>query len=231
MIIADKEVLIYPASSPTAPLVILNAFENEGEEVHTELQKLKISDFTLAAVKITDWNTDMSLWAIPSVYKNDEPFTGGADAYLEKLTDKIIPTVIDEIGGKPIYIALVGYSLAGLFAIYAMYKTNMFQRIASASGSMWYPGFLDYARSNKIAEVPSKLYLSLGDKEAKTRNQIISKVEENTKELYEHYSSLGIDTLFEMNEGNHFKDAAQRLAKAIIWTLDQQKKESNHYGN
>ena len=220
MIIADKEVLIYPASVPNAPLVILNAYEGEGEAVHTELQKPKIPDLSFAAVKIPEWNTDMSPWAIPSVYKNDEPFTGGADAYLEKLTNEIIPAVIDNIGSKPEYIALAGYSLAGLFAVYAMYHTTMFSRIASASGSLWYPRFVDYAKSNKLANMPDKLYLSLGDKEAKTRNRIVATVENNTRELHDYYSSLGINTVFEMNEGNHFKDAALRIAKAIAWIVE-----------
>ena len=220
MTIADKEVIIYPASAPNAPLVILNAYEEEGEAVHTELQKQKIPDLSFAAVKIPDWNTDMSPWAIPPVYKNDEPFTGGAGAYLEKLTNEIVPAVISNIGGKPTYIALAGYSLAGLFAIFAMYHTDMFSRIASASGSMWYPRFVDYAKTNKLAKMPDKLYLSLGDKEAKTRNQIMAAVENNTRELYDYYNSIGINTVFEMNEGNHFKDAALRIAKAIAWTVE-----------
>ena len=131
-----------------------------------------------------------------------------------------MPAVISNIGGKPAYIALAGYSLAGLFAIFAMYHTDMFSRIASASGSMWYPRFVDYAKTNKLAKMPDKLYLSLGDKEAKTRNQIMAAVENNTRELYDYYNSIGINTVFEMNEGNHFKDAALRIAKAIAWTVE-----------
>ena len=85
---------------------------------------------------------------------------------------------------------------------------------------MWYPHFIDYAKSNKLTKMPDKLYLSLGDKEAKTRNQIMATVENNTRELHDYYSSLGINTLFEMNEGNHFKDAALRIAKAIAWIVE-----------
>ena len=117
MTIADKEVIIYPALNPDAPLVILNAYEGEGEAVHTELQKQKIPDLSFAAAKIPNWNTDMSPWAIPPVYKNDEPFTGGADEYLGKLTNDIVPAVISDIGGKPAYIALAGYSLYSLFLV------------------------------------------------------------------------------------------------------------------
>ena len=220
MTIANREVNIYPAHESGSPLVVFNAFEDEGVVVHTELMKLTVADFSLATINITDWNADLSPWEIPPVYKNDEPFTGGADAYLETLTGEIIPAIIGELGSEPAYIALAGYSLAGLFAVYAMYRTDRFARIASASGSMWYPGFMDFVKSHKPAVLPEKLYLSLGDKEARTRNQIMAKVEQNTGDLHEYYKSLGIDTIFELNEGNHFKDAGLRIAKAITWITD-----------
>ena len=219
MTIANREVNIYPAAKAGSPLVVFNAFEDEGVDVHSELMKRTAADFTLAAINNTDWNNDMSPWEIPPVFKNDEPFTGGADAYLEALTGKIVPAIISEIGGKPAYIALAGYSLAGLFAVYAMYRTKLFSRIASASGSLWYPGFMDYAKSHKLAALPQKLYLSLGNREARTRNQIMAKVEQNTGALFEHYKALSVEAVFEMNPGNHFQDAAQRMAKGIVWLV------------
>ena len=220
MTIANKEVDIYPAHKAGSPLVVFNAFENEGAAVHTELKKLTTTDLTLATINITDWNNDLSPWAIPPVYKNDDPFTGGADAYLETLTGEIVPAIIAELGSKPSYIALSGYSLAGLFAVYAMFRTKMFSRIASASGSLWYPGFMDYAKKHELAALPEKLYLSLGDREARTRNQIMATVEQNTRDLHEYYKALGINTIFELNEGNHFKDVGLRIAKAIAWITD-----------
>lgn len=220
MNIANKEITIYPAHESGSPIVIFNAFEDEGTAVHTELKKLTTTDLTLATINITDWNNDMSPWEMPPVFKNDEPFTGGADAYLETLTEEIIPAIFGEIGSEPAYIALAGYSLAGVFAVYAMYRTDRFARIASASGSMWYPGFLDFVHSHEPVAFPEKLYLSLGDKEARTRNQIMATVEQNTGALYDHYKSLGVEAVFEKNPGNHFRDAAQRMAKGIAWLVE-----------
>ncbi len=219
MTIANREVNIYPAAKPGSPLVIFNAFEDEGVAVHTELMKLSTVDFKLATINITDWNADLSPWAIPPVFRNDEPFTGGADAYLEALTGEIIPAIITEVSSEPEYIALAGYSLAGLFAVYAMYRTDRFARIASASGSMWYPGFVEFAKLHEPAALPEKMYLSLGDREARTRNRVMAKVEQNTGALYDYYKSLGIETVFEMNAGNHFQDVAQRMAKGIVWLV------------
>lgn len=215
---ADLEVDIY-AGSAGAPLVLMNAFENEGRDTFEELRNLTAADFSLAAVRITKWNRDMSPWEAAPVFKSDELFTGGADAYLGKLTGDILPAVIGELGSEPEYTALAGYSLAGLFAVYAMYKTCAFSRVVSASGSMWFPGFPEFAKTHELAARPEKLYLSLGDKESKTRNKVMEPVERNTAELFEYYRSLGIDTVFELNPGNHFHDPAGRLAKGIAWVM------------
>ncbi|MBP5606475.1 MAG: alpha/beta hydrolase, partial [Ruminiclostridium sp.] len=107
----------------------------------------------------------------------------------------------------------------GLFAVYAMYRTSAFSHIVSASGSMWYPGFVEFAKSHKLAVSPEMLYLSLGDKESKTRNKIMEPVERNTAELHEYFRVLDIESVFELNPGNHFQDPAGRLAKGIAWVL------------
>ena len=80
---------------------------------------------------------------------------------------------------------------------------------------MWYPGFVEFARSHEPAALPEKMYLSLGDSEARTRNRVMAKVEQNTGALYDYYKSLGVEAVFEMNAGNHFQDVAQRMAKGI----------------
>jgi hypothetical protein len=66
---------------------------------------------------------------------------------------------------------------------------------------------------------PERLYLSLGDKEAKTRNQYMKVVQENTEGIADHLREAGIDVTFEMNPGNHFRDAALRSAKGILAIL------------
>ncbi len=218
MNIADYEVDLYTGGAG-APLVLMNAFENEGRDTFEELKKLTTGDFSFAAVRIINWNMDMSPWKAAPVFKRDETFMGGADVYLDKLTEAILPAVISKIGCEPAYITLAGYSLAGLFAVYAMYRTPAFSRIVSASGSMWYPGFMEFSKTCELSSKPEKLYFSLGDKESRTRNKVMEPVERNTCELYKYYRSLGIDTVFELNPGNHFQNSAGRLAKGIAWVL------------
>lgn len=69
----------------------------------------------------------------PILYLN--PFTGGADNYLRLLTEEIIPAAEKEINGVPCWRGIAGYSLAGLFALYGIYQTDLFSRVGSMSGS------------------------------------------------------------------------------------------------
>ena len=39
------------------------------------------------------------------------------------------------------------------------------------------------------------------------------------EELYSVYQQKGIQSIFELNPGNHYKNAEFRLAKGISWTL------------
>ena len=113
------------------------------------------------------------------------------------------------------FTGITGYSLAGLFAVYAMYKTEVFDRVASMSGSLWFHDFMEYCKSNDYMKLPYKIYFSLGDKEANTRNPILKTVDDNTRELSEYFKNLGSEVIFELNKGNHFIDTILRSAKGI----------------
>ena len=147
-------------------------------------------------------------------------FTGGADAYLQFLTQQVLPQAETGLNGI-LWRGLAGYSLAGLFTVYALYKTDLFSRAASMSGSLWYPGFKDFALAHNMAKVPEYMYFSLGDKEARARNQYLKSVQQCTEELAAHYRSLGINTCYELNPGGHYRNIISRSAAGIKWLLTQ----------
>ncbi|MCR5626317.1 MAG: alpha/beta hydrolase [Lachnospiraceae bacterium] len=219
MIIDGKNIYIYGEKEIPYSLVIINTFQGDGSEIFNALKSLTDKDFCLAVVSDIDWNDEMAPWECPPLYKDDVPCTGGADKYLDKLIKDIVPSVKGELVNAPEKIIIAGYSLAGLFAVYSLYKTDLFCSAVSASGSLWFPDFMEYTDNNSFIKRPEKVYFSLGDKEAKTKNQLLSTVENRTTEIYEKYRNMGIDTVFEMNPGNHFKDASFRLAKGIAWIL------------
>ena len=202
-------------------MIYLNTFEGEGEQVLRLLRDDGCPAFTLVSVSNLDWNHDMSPWEIPPVFKNTEPCTGGADDYLKLLIEKIMPEAEREIKGTVSWRGIAGYSLAGLFALYSLYRTDIFSRVASMSGSLWYPGISEYISSHTMKRIPDCLYFSLGSKEARTRNHYMKTVQENTEKIEEYYREKGISTVFQLNPGNHYKDAEKRTAAGIHWLLDR----------
>ena len=221
--IEQKHITIYPCAEPDRPVIYLNTFEKEGEQVLYVLREGGCPPFTLVSVSNLNWNYDMSPWEVPPVFKNAEPCTGGADDYLKLLIDRIVPEAEKEIKGSVLWRGIAGYSLAGLFALYSLYQTDLFSRAASMSGSLWYPGITEYISSHTMKKVPDCLYFSLGNKEARTRNPYMKSVQENTKKIEEYYRGKGISTVFQLNPGNHYKDAEKRTAAGIRWLLDRQK--------
>ena len=211
-----KEVTLYPASISDRPLIVLNTYTGNGKSVAEELGKLNAPDHNLLVIGNLNWDHDMCPWECPALSKNDTPCTGGADEYLGLLLSEILPKAKKMLVGQPAFTAITGYSLAGLFALYALYRCEEFDRAASMSGSLWFPDFTDYVFKHEMLRKPEKLYLSLGDKEARTQQTLLKTVQHNTEAITEHYRSQGIDVIFEMNEGNHFKEPALRSAKGII---------------
>lgn len=163
----------------------------------------------LAALYDLDWNGALSPWPAQKVFRGGEDFAGGGAAFLQELTGSIIPTVEKKPPAKRI---LAGYSMGGLFALYAALNTACFDRVASVSGSLWFDGFVDYAlKRSCLAE---RVYLSLGDKEKNTRNPRMCAIEDCTCTVAKH---LGCDV--ELNPGGHFQDELPRLARGIAALL------------
>lgn len=201
------------------PVVLLNSFEREeGEKVFNECKTMGLTNFALVSISGIDWDNEMSPFALPRLFKYDNGYKGKALEYLKFLENKVIPKVQEELSkiGKTVsYYVIAGYSLGGLFALYSIYNTNTFKKCMSASGSLWYPNFLEYTLTYNISKNVDKVYLSLGDKEDKTKNEILSKVKENTEKIYETLKA-NVECKYEVNEGNHFADVEKRIAKGIV---------------
>lgn len=215
-----KKITLYPALAENRPVIYLTTYNDDGGEVYAEVQKDGCPDFTLVTVSGLNWEAELSPWTAGNLFKYSEMFTGGANAYLQILTQQVLPHAEAGLNGI-LWRGLAGYSLAGLFTVYAMYKTDLFSRAASMSGSLWYPGFKDFALKNTLRIAPQHLYFSLGDKEARARNQYLKTVQQCTEELAAHYRSLGINTFYELNPGGHYRNIISRSGAGIKWLLTQ----------
>lgn len=213
--LAGKVITLYKAKQPNQPLVVLNMFEDDSSGVVAELQKLSDFDINLLVISKLNWNSNLSPWEIAPISKQEPPFTGGAAEYLDWILNEALPKGIELVEGTPIKTYIAGYSMAGLFALYALYNCDVFERVACMSSSFWFPEFKEYVVSHDLKRVPEKLYFSLGDKEAKTKHQILKTVQDNTEAIVNHLREQNIEVISEMTEGNHFKDIDWRIARGI----------------
>ena len=215
----NKKITIYPALTDNKPIIYLTTYNDDGGEVYAALQKQCCPDFTLVTISGLAWEAELSPWAVGDLFKYSEMFTGGADGYLKTLTEVIMPQAEARVPGRILWRGLAGYSLAGLFTVYALYKTALFSRAASMSGSLWYPGFKDFVLAGQMARVPDYMYFSLGDRECKTRNAYLKTVQNCTESIFAHCQSLGANAVYELNPGGHYRDIIKRSAAGIGWLL------------
>ena len=133
-----------------------------------------------------------------------EGFGGRAEKTLQDLRESVLSRF-----GEADRKIIGGYSLAGLFALWAAYREDSFEEVAAAFPSVWFPGFVDIAERERI--LTKKVYLSLGDKEEKAKNPVMATVGDSIRRLHQIYEeSNGIETALEWNEGNHFRDFVWR---------------------
>lgn len=203
------------------PVVYLHVVPNEAQEIASRCEKLGVSGAALVFIEGFAWNDAMTPWASEGLFGDDAPFAGKAAAQLTLLEQEIVPRAEAALGEAKIVRAIVGYSLAGLFAIWASLESKLFSAVASVSGSLWYPGFREYVFNRVVDEAVSFSYFSLGDKEARTPNRLLRTVEDDTRQIQRLFVDCGSISVFEMNPGNHFKDPALRVAKGIYWLSER----------
>lgn len=221
--IANKKIKILynKTENRNKTMVILNAYDPK--EIEGVWSKTSL-DYILVGIYDIDWNRELSPWMADSAFKNEKYF-GGADKYVDILTLEIIPKVEEYLKEK-INIEIdekiiAGYSLAGLFSLYSAYKTNIFNGVISASGSLWYPKIVEFIQSRDISKNVDRIYLSLGNREEKVKNEVLKKVGENTRKIYSYYkNNTNVKCIYEENDGNHFMDSDKRVAKGINWILN-----------
>ena len=148
-----------------------------------------------------------------------ESFGGNAAGTLRFLTEQAIPTLKQQFAlPENVRIILGGYSLAGLFALWASTQTALFSGVAAASPSVWFPGWMEFEQQHPIQA--QRVYLSLGDKEEHTKNAVMAAVGDNIRTLHSRLTERGADCALEWNNGGHFKDADLRTARAFRWAME-----------
>ena len=203
----------YEYGPESASIVLIEPIgDHDSEGIETEynlIRQYTDKEFRLVTVKVDDWNRDLSPWKAPAVF-GKEDFGDGAEEFLRK--------ILHLCGDNSKAYVIGGYSLAGLFALWAACRTDVFQGVAAASPSAWFPGLLQYIREHGMKG--KAVYLSLGDREEKTRNQVMATVGERIREIYRLLAEQKVNCTLEWNQGNHFQEPDVRTAKAFAWVME-----------
>ena len=214
-----RRVCVYHLAQGSVPLVYSIDYHENGQLLLDACQQMDCNGFNLVTISGLHWNQELSPWPIETVVSRDDRFTGGAPELLPLLTGEVVSQVERLLDAPPTWRCLAGYSLGGLFAVWTAFQTDLFTRILSASGSMWFPGWLEYAHEHQLAAPLQGIYLSVGDKESTSRNAVLQTVGERTQALAQLMADRGIPTTFQLNPGNHFKNPPLRVVKGIKWLL------------
>lgn len=212
---------VFSTQNPVnAPVFIWGLDMSHGETAESlfdEVKALTNNDFSLAVFDVTDWNAQFSPWTAPAVFGKDS-FSGKGNDTLRFLEDEFLPEIKSKFPKSEVF--LTGYSLAGLFSLWALYETDKFNGAVCCSSSLWFDKWDEYASLHRIKSL-STIYMSLGDREEKTKNKVMSKVGDRTRRQAEILKEdPNVEKLyFEWNEGGHFVEPLKRVAKGITRIL------------
>ena len=167
---------------------------------------------SLLAFPAENWDRELTPWPAPGLGKGRETFGGEGEAFLRSLL-AAVEEARAALPAPPPAVGLMGYSLAGLFALWAGTRSPEFSLLASVSGSLWYDGWCQYLEGHPC--LARRVYLSLGDREPKARNPRMGRVGECTERTEALLRASGAETIFEWNPGGHFNDPDGRVEKAV----------------
>ena len=173
----------------------------------------------LVIISGMDWNNDLTPWIAPGLKPQEAMFGGNAKQFLALLLNMVVPTIEAQLSAPIVNRTLLGTSLSGLFALWAWSQCNVFTSIGSLSGSFWYDGFAEWFCKQPIVNQADKIYLLLGDKEAKSKAPRFGEVNAKTQIIVDYLRRNNINVRFEYNQGNHFAPIIPRIDSALSFLL------------
>lgn len=170
---------------------------------------------------------DYTPWPLQASETMPMDFEGKAEEHLSFISTHVIPFCESEYGlaSSAEKRVIGGYSLGGLFSLYATVNTDLFGNVLSCSSSLWYPDFLDYLKEHPFKATHPKLYMSVGDQEGTTATNLTADQTSNTIALKDWIEQrfLAGDFQFTLEEGNHGNDIPGRAWRAVEWVEENSK--------
>ena len=194
--------------------------ETKNDGINREVKVLATTatkGFAIVFFDTVEWAKALMPWQDEAVSRNEEVGRYASNT-LEYIIESLIPWLHERFGKLPCIIG--GYSLGGLFALWAARQSAAFCAVAAASPSLWIKGWADFADNRSLNA--QLAYVSLGNREEHCRNQCMARIGDCVR--HEHLTlteQIGTTaTTLEWNNGGHFGEEAERTAKAFAWCIE-----------
>lgn len=230
-IVGDPQVLLIQPSAR-------HEEKNDGVRREVDLiAQASPTGFAMVFFDCVEWARALMPWADDAVSRDAEVGRHAPDT-LRFIEHTLLPWLRERFGALPCIIG--GYSLGGLFALWAARNTDAFAAVAAASPSLWINGWGEYAAAHPILppkattqhstpNIPhsesrsSAIHLSLGDREEHCRNQRMKRIGDCVRAehalLCQQLSPTAVTLRW--HEGGHFGAEAERTAEAFAWCIEQ----------
>ncbi len=210
MCVEQMELVVAPEDARCPVVYLVDSVEHS---LATRLDK-GAHNMAIVRVPVRDWNDALTPWPAAGLYRGEPDFGGNAAATLAELVDEVLPATEERWGLVPQGRAVCGYSLGGLFSLYA-FVSGAFDACACLSGSLWYEGWVDYMSRASTSLDGTFAYLSVGAKERRAARPILKGVQRNTEECVCVLEQLGCSVRYAVVPGGHFEHVEQRFAAGL----------------
>lgn len=166
--------------------------------------------YTLVTVPISAWGDALTPWPADGLYREEPDFGGHAATTLEELLEETVPDLEATWGLSPSMRAICGYSLGGLFSLYAFTHCDVFVGCGCLSGSVWYEGWVDYLRERELDLTDRFAYLSVGTKEKRGGNPLMRTVQRCMEACADILQEDGCEVQYVTGPGNHLQYIPER---------------------
>lgn len=230
-VVGDPQVLLIQPSAR-------HEEKNDGVRREVDLiAQASPTGFAMVFFDCVEWARALMPWADDAVSRDAEVGRHAPDT-LRFIEHTLLPWLRERFGELPRIIG--GYSLGGLFALWAARNTDAFTAVAAASPSLWINSWGEYAAAHPILSpqattqhstlnIPhsesrsSAIHLSLGDREEHCRNQRMKRIGDCVRAehalLCQQLSPTAVTLRW--HEGGHFGAEAERTAEAFAWCIEQ----------
>jgi len=199
-------------SGPSAPVIYLIDSPEHPFDAQT-LRQDRVS--TIVTIPVTDWNAALTPWPAPGIYRGEPDFGGQGQQTLSELVGTLVPALETAEGLSPASRAICGYSLGGLFALYALTHCGAFAACACLSGSVWYEGWVEHLGELSLDLAGHFAYLSIGTKERKAARPILKTVQDRMEQCVDILQEAGCQVEYRTSPGNHMQHVSERLAAGL----------------